>query len=199
MNDVTVKVDRKIILPTLILLIFVSIFFLVFLIISIIYNLMGYYVYFILIFPFIFIHLYLEVKWLNDVEVLFKRDKLELNIFNIKKATEKFKEKFYHYYRPFTRYSYAYKDYGYVTSYAYLNKIEINYHDITNFQIVKDRDLEITVGNKKYLVMSSFFHYQNLRVKWRSVYKQFSREQIQLIYEELNKRVNSRNEVSIKK
>lgn len=196
MEDVIVKVENKRILPILILLVLVSTFFLVFLVISIIYNLMGYYVYFIIIFPFIFIHLYLEVKWLNDVEVIFKKDKLELNIFSIKKATGKFKERFYHDYRPFVRYSYAYKGYGYVTSYAYLNKIEINYHEITNFQIVKDRDLEITVDNKKYLVMSSFFHYQNLRGKWRSVYKQFSREQIQLIYEELKKRVKLRNEVS---
>ena len=197
MNDITVKIERKVIALPLILLIFISIFFVVFLIISIIYDLMGYYVYFIIVFPFLFIRLYLEIKWLSEVVVVFRKNNVLLNIFSIKKATGKFKENFYHDYRPFTRYSYAYKGYGYVTSYAYLNKVEINYHNITNLQIVKDRDLEITVGNKKYLVMSSFFHYQNLRGKWRSVYKQFSREQIQFIYEELKKRINSRNEADL--
>ena len=193
MNDITIKIERKVIVLPLILLIFISIFFIAFLIISIIYNLMGYYVYFIFIFPFIFIRLYLEIKWLTEVAVVFKKNKVLLNIFSIKKTTGKFKEIFYHEYRPFTRYSYAYKGYGYVTSYAYLNKIEINYQDITNFQIVKDRDLEITVGNKKYLVMSSFFHYQNLRGKWRSVYKQFSKEQIYLIYDEIKKRASNKS------
>ena len=197
MNDIAIKIERKVIVLPLILLIFISIFFVVFLIISIIYDLMGYYVYFIIVFPFLFIRLYLEIKWLSEVVVVFRKNNVLLNIFSIKKATGKFKENFYHDYRPFTRYSYAYKGYGYVTSYAYLNKVEINYHNITNLQIVKDRDLEITVGNKKYLVMSSFFHYQNLRGKWRSVYKQFSREQIQFIYEELKKRINSRNEVDL--
>ena len=193
MNDITIKVERKVIILPLILLIFVSIFFITFLIFSIIYKLMGYYVYFIIIFPFIFIRLYLEIKWLNDVSIVFKKDKLLLNIFSIKKASGKFKENFYHDYRPFTRYSYAFKGYGYVTSYAYLNKIKINYQDITSFQIVKNRDLEIMVGNKKYLVMSSFFHYQNLRGKWRSVYKQFSKEQIYFIYDEIKKRENNKN------
>ena len=193
MNDITIKVERKVIILPLILLIFISIFFIAFLIISIIYKLMGYYIYFIIIFPFIFIRLYLEIKWLNEVAVVFKKDKLLLNIFSIKKASGKFKENFYEDYRPFTRYSYAYKANGYVTSYACLNKIEINYQDITSYQIVKNRDLEIMVGNKKYLVMSSFFHYQNLRGKWRSVYKQFSKEQIYFIYDEIKRRVNKRN------
>ena len=192
MEDVIVKVENKRILPILILLVLVSMFFLVFLVISIIYNLMGYYVYFILIFPFMFIRLYLEIKWLTDVEIIFKKDKIILNVFDIKKATGKHGEYFYRFWRPFIMCS---RSNG-LTRYAVLKKIELNYRDITNCEIIKDRDLEITVGNKKYLVMSSFFHYQNLRGKWRSVYKQFSREQIQLIYEELKKRVKLRNEVS---
>ena len=192
MNDIIIKVENKKILPILVLLIFVSIFFLVFLAISIIYNLMGYYVYFILIFPFIFIHLYLEIKWLNDVAVIFTKDRLLLNIFEIKRATGNGKERFYRFYRPFICDS---KSNG-LTRFAYLKKVEIDYHDIVDYEIVKDRDLEITVGNKKYLVMGSFFHYQGISLKWKSIYKQFSREQLQFIYEELNKRVKLRNEVS---
>ena len=186
MNDVTVKVERKLILPVIFILIFISIFFLVFLIISIIYNLMGYYVYFIVIFAFIFVRLYLEIKWLNDVAVIFENDKLVLNVFVVKRATGKRKENFYYLYRPFTRFS-GYRG-GYVTSFAILEKAEIEYSDITNLEIIKRNDLEISASNKKSVIMSSFFHYQSMSNKWRSVHKQFSKEQIQFIYYELKKR-----------
>lgn len=186
MKDVIVKVENKRILPILILLVLVSIFFIIFLIISIIYDLMGYYVYFIIIFPFIFIRLYLEIKWLTEVEIIFKKDKLILNVFNIKKATGKHGEYFYRFWRPFIMCS---RSNG-LTRYAVLKIIELNYRDITNCEIIKDRDLEITVGDKKYLVMGSFFHYQSITNKWKSVYKQFSNEQIQFMYDELKKRIN---------
>jgi hypothetical protein len=193
MDNMIIKVEKKVIVLPLILLIFISIFFLVFLIISIIHNLMGYYVYFILIVPFMFIRLYLEIKWLTDVEIIFTKDKLILNVFDIKKATEKHGEYFYRFWRPFIVCS---RSNG-LTRYAVLKKIELNYHDITNCEIIKDRDLEIIAEDKKYLVMGSFFHYQGITNKWKSVYKQFSKEQIQFIYEELKKRINSRNEANL--
>ena len=148
---------------------------------------MGYYIYFILLIPFIFAHLYLEIKRLRDVEVTFKKDKLILNIFVIKKATGKFREYFSMFWKPFINCS---RSNG-LTRFAILKKIEIDYSDITNYEIIKDRDLEITADNKKYLIMGGFFHYQSITDKWKSTYKQFSKEQIQFIYDELNRRVNS--------
>ena len=192
MEDVIIKVDKKKNIPRLILLTLILIIWIGLLIISIIYNVIGYTIYcLLLIFLNFIIRLYLEIKWINDVYITFKKETIIINTFQIKKAKGKLKEKLLYIYRPFTRNNGANAlSGGYLTSYAIIEKIEIKYNDITNYEIIKNRDLEIKVDNKKVTIYGNLFYYQNIKNKWKSVYSIFTKEQIQNIYNELEQRID---------
>lgn len=176
MNDVTIKAERKRMLPVFIVSIIFSILFLSILIISIIYNLLGYTLYLLIILLILIIPIFLEFRWLNKINVTFTNSKLLLDILVIKKVTDKNKPKWY--------YPFKYRfNRGIITRYATIEKFEIKYNDITDHKINNSGDLEIITFNNKYIVKQSLYGYK----PW--VDQQFTKEQIFFMYDELKKKV----------